>query len=130
MAIENRKNLFSQNTGVTTGAAKTNSERRVVSWPDREEVWKYCEELDSAVDPDKFFDYYDNRQWQTASGPVYDWKALFRAWDKKEYRRTPKKQPFSHRFGDDPVTPEALEDFMNNSESLLNRLRKGGANGG
>lgn len=124
MAIENKNNLFSQNTGETTGAAKTNSGRRVVSWPSREEVWKYCDELESLVDPDKFFDYYDKRNWQTASGPVYDWQALFRAWDKKEFRRTPKKKTFSYRYGEQPINSEDIEDFMRDDKQQeeLNRI--------
>lgn len=108
------------------------TERRVLSWPSREEVWKYCEELDSSVDPDKFFDYYDERNWQTASGPVYDWQALFRAWDKKEFRRAPKKKTFSLRYGEDPVNADALkafneEDAQEQLNRVLNKLRKIGA---
>lgn len=131
MSIEKNKYFFSQNTGETTGGANTgdnagaaNTGVRVVSWPSREEVWKYGEELESVVDPDRFFDYYEERKWQTASGPVYDWKALFRSWDRREFRQKPKKKLFSHRCGSNPISQADLEAFMEEHKKADERLKR------
>ena len=44
------------------------------------------------VDAQKFFDYYENNNWQTKNGdPIQDWHSLAITWSKKE---NPKPQPY------------------------------------
>lgn len=125
MAIDlpkNNNNSFGLSTGVKTGVANTGAK---LVQPNRQLVYEYCEELASKVNPDKFFDYYEERSWKIGGEPIKDWKAVFRRWDKTEFEKPKKKPTFSHRFGSNPVTDESLAAFMAESESLLRKLRGG-----
>ena len=114
-AIDLTKNnniSFGQSTGEKTGGVNTGA---MLVQPDRQQVRDYAGEINSVVDPDRFFDYYDERQWEIGGGPINDWKALFRSWDAKEYRkqRIPvKKSQVQHVYGTNPVTDEDLIAFM------------------
>lgn len=53
--------------------------------PTREEVREYAKETGSTLDPDKFFDYYDERDWTDKNGePINDWKKCFKGWERRE----------------------------------------------
>lgn len=45
---------------------------------------RYGNELRSSVDPEKFFSYYAKSNWTTNGQRIDDWKALFRAWDRRQ----------------------------------------------
>ena len=80
--------------------------------PERQQVWDYSDEIDSAVDPDKFFDYYSEREWTICGEPIRDWKAVFRRWNDTQFKRkTVKKYP-QYRYGEQPVSDDELEKFM------------------
>lgn len=122
MAIDltkNNNNYFSQSTGEKTGGVNTGA---MLVQPDRHQVWEYAEELNSNVDPDKFFDYYDEKHWTIRGEPINDWKAVFRRWNETEFRRTPKKKTFSYRYGEQPVNSEDVEAFMHNDQEHLDKI--------
>ena len=49
--------------------------------PDVEEVKKYREERKSAVDAERFVDYYASVGWKVGKNHMRDWKAAFRRWE-------------------------------------------------
>lgn len=107
---ENNIISFSQSTGEITGEP---TGAKLVQ-PNRQQVKDYAGEIKSVVDPDRFFQYYEERQWEIGGSPINDWKALFRSWDAKEYRkRTPvRKTQVRHIYGSNPVADEDLTEFM------------------
>ena len=56
--------------------------------PSREEIEAYCRERGNGIDPDYFHDYYAAAGWQVGQNPVRDWRALVRAWEKRDTRRS------------------------------------------
>lgn len=52
--------------------------------PSAEEIADYCAERGNRVDPAKFADYYAARGWKVGSGPMKDWKAAVRTWERRE----------------------------------------------
>lgn len=68
-----------QSTGAKTGK------------PNIDDVKAYCKELNSYVDPDKFYDYYEERDWTIAGEAISNWKAVFRSWNEREFKKKPTK---------------------------------------
>lgn len=67
----------------------------------------------------KFYDYYAERNWTIAGQPINDWKAVFRSWHKREFRRKPKSYL---------VTAGDAEAYTHNDQEhldgILARLKK------
>ncbi len=51
--------------------------------PTLEEIQAYCDERDSVVDPNEFFDFYTAKGWKVGNSPMKDWKAAFRTWESR-----------------------------------------------
>lgn len=86
--------------------------------PTLEMVMKYGNELRSNVDPEKFFEYYGKSKWTIAGEKIEDWRALFRAWDKRELSRKPpesagKKKLQIADYGEDKKFTEYADWFTN-----------------
>lgn len=55
----------------------------VCATPTLDEVRSYCEERNSTVDPEAFFDYYERSGWRlTRGGQMKNWKAALRSWER------------------------------------------------
>lgn len=52
--------------------------------PSLTDVQRYATQRKGRVDPRKFYDYYAARQWASPRGRIYDWQAVYRAWEVKE----------------------------------------------
>ena len=52
--------------------------------PERGEIESYCRERNNGIDPNYFYDYYAAAGWQVGQHPVRDWRALIRAWEKRD----------------------------------------------
>lgn len=65
---------------------KEKKEKKVFLPPTIEEVDKYCKERKNNVNPSKFIDHYQAREWKFKTGsPVKDWKACVRTWEHNGY---------------------------------------------
>lgn len=76
--------------------------------PTREEVRAYCQERNSGVNPETFYDYYEANGWKMGRLAMKDWKAAFRYWEtngigKANKGNTSGKVPGS--FWDSPQRP-------------------------
>lgn len=56
--------------------------------PEREEIESYCRERGNGIDPDYFYDYYAATGWQVGQHPIRDWRALVRAWEKRDAQKS------------------------------------------
>ena len=52
--------------------------------PSVEEVEAYCNERGNGINAQYFCDYYAARDWRLKSGPMKDWKAAVRTWERSE----------------------------------------------
>lgn len=89
---------------------RTEPERAAVP-PSRSEIVSFCSSEGLAIDPDKFFMYYERKNWQG----VTDWKARAKAWDRRERKKIVEELPAYYNAepirDPDPVpaTPEQVE---------------------
>ena len=87
--------------------------------PRLEEVEAYCSELHSNVNPSKFFNYYSEANWMLGGRPISDWRALFRSWHEREFKKRPSRaeeaRASRNRMAtmDDPEFAKAVEEFHN-----------------
>lgn len=55
--------------------------------PSQSDVRYYCSKSGLRVDPDRFWNYHNERDWVIGGSPVRDWRALLLKWDEKEKQR-------------------------------------------
>ena len=65
--------------------------------PTLQEVKEYCLERGNAVDPQKFFDYYESVGWKVGKNPMKNWKASVRYWESNQKKKD-KPQSFTEMF--------------------------------
>jgi len=68
-----------------------------------DEVEEYRLELESHVEADVFFDYYQARGWMWRNTPIVDWKAVFRNWDRNLRKAQGTKTVSSTRPAEDHI---------------------------
>ena len=52
--------------------------------PTVEEIRAYCRERGNAVEPRRFFDFYEAKGWRIGNQPMQDWQAAIRTWEGRE----------------------------------------------
>lgn len=78
--------------------------------PTLEEVRAYCTERKNTVDPVRFVEYYQMREWKLSGGKrMKDWKAAVRYWETREKNKQPSGTKFSNFEG-----RQQSEEEMNN----------------
>lgn len=59
-------------------------ERKKFIKPTIEEIKKYCQERKNNIEANKFFDFYEAKNWFIGKNKMVDWKACIRTWEKRE----------------------------------------------
>ena len=78
--------------------------------PTLDEVRAYCTERKNTVDPVRFVEYYQMREWKLSGGKrMKDWKAAVRYWETREKSKQPSGTKFSNFEG-----RQQSEEEMNN----------------
>ena len=52
--------------------------------PTVEEISAYCQERNSPISAEQFFNFYESKGWRIGSSPMKDWRAAVRTWEAKE----------------------------------------------
>jgi hypothetical protein len=84
MADENRlvndndNDNENENNNVNLNLNECAKRDRVISF---EDIFNYCKERNSTVDPHEFYLHYHNRDWISGGSKIADWKALIRTWE-------------------------------------------------
>jgi hypothetical protein len=55
--------------------------------PTADEIRAYCRERGNAVDPQRFFDFYEAKGWRVGNQPMKDWQAAVRTWEGRDSAR-------------------------------------------
>ena len=56
--------------------------------PSIEEIKTYCEERNNGVNPEKFYNFYESKDWYVGKNKMKDWKASVRTWERNEDNST------------------------------------------
>lgn len=59
--------------------------------PTIDEIKAYCKERNNNVDPNKFFDFYEAKDWMIGKNKMKDWKACVRTWEKPSAKKDIKR---------------------------------------
>jgi hypothetical protein len=82
--------------------------------PSVEDVENYRQKIGSKVDAQLFTDFYQANGWRQSNGnPVKDWKAAFRAWDRREKAEKPKRKPEKDPFENDSFDAADFDRLVN-----------------
>jgi hypothetical protein len=77
-----RQSNTGNNTSTNTTRKRESTKRKPFVPPTLEEVEKYCESRNNAVNARKFFDYFTASDWVDAKGnPVRNWKQKIITWE-------------------------------------------------
>ena len=65
---------------------KTIKDERGLSFlkPTIDDIGYYCQERNSIIDAELFFDYYESIDWMIGNSKMKNWKACVRTWEKRE----------------------------------------------
>lgn len=78
---------------------KDNGEKRKRFFPPTvEEVRAYCESRKNGIDPQRFVDFYQSKNWMVGKNKMTDWKASVRTWEginKKQQKEIQDKNKFN-----------------------------------
>lgn len=79
-----------------------NKEPVVVAFrpPTLDEVKEYCDERNSGISAEHFYDYYSSNGWQVGRTKMKDWKAAVRTWERTEFKRSEPKTTTTLSDGD------------------------------
>lgn len=79
-----------------------NKEPVVVAFrpPTLDEVKEYCNERNSGISAEHFYDYYSSNGWQVGRTKMKDWKAAVRTWERTEFKRSEPKTTTTLSDGD------------------------------
>jgi len=89
----------------------SNRERRFTP-PSLQEVTDYCNQRGNNVDPERFINFYQSKDWMVGKNKMKDWKAAIITWEKRDQDKAKGK-----RTQTDEEFEEELRRFMENDES-------------
>lgn len=81
MDVENGRQALSTKSRQVVKTEK--QPKKAFSKPTVEEITEYCKERNNGVNPQKFFDYYEVRNWKPkgSTTQMVNWKAAVRTWE-------------------------------------------------
>lgn len=64
--------------------------------PSLDEVREYCDQRNSPIDPEEFYNWYEANGWKVGKNPMKNWHSAIVTWEKKREKEVPqrKREPF------------------------------------
>ena len=85
--------------------------------PTIEEIREYCLERNNNVDAERFYDFYESKDWMIGKNKMKDWKACVRTWERGNKRQ---EENLPSWFG-----KEVKEEVNEERKKLAEQLTKG-----
>lgn len=60
--------------------------------PTVEQVTEYCKERGNGIDPERFVNFYQQKNWMVGKNKMVDWRAAVRNWEARDKAEHPKSQ--------------------------------------
>lgn len=105
---EIKRNEMKLNNNINNNKKEKEKEKETPDKPKRfippslDEIKTFCKERNSAVNPEKFYDYYESVGWKRGKNSIKNWKACLRSWEGRNSSQAPPK----------PNNSEILKDFF------------------
>ena len=106
------------NTGSIKNTSVFNTTRleNPLNNPTLDDVVAYAKEINSSVNPQRFFTYYERREWVDKNGLNFDWKQKLREWGtynlEKSTTSTSKNAPAKCDFTNDTSFQSSVADLL------------------
>jgi len=82
-SIEYRDKIDNTSNEVLSKEKINKREKRFVK-PTVEEIKAYCEERGNGIDAERFYDFYESKDWYVGKNRMHDFKACIRNWERRE----------------------------------------------
>lgn len=63
--------------------------KKVFSKPTLQEIKDYCNERKNNVDAERFYNFYESKNWMIGKNKMKDWKACVRTWEQRDRENLP-----------------------------------------
>ena len=108
---ENKKPNVNVNVNVNDNI-KENTKRKVTfKKPTIEEIKNYCLERNNGIDANKFYDFYESKDWYIGKNKMKDWKACIRTWENKSVKKAETPEWFNKNFNEKKERILTKEDY-------------------
>ena len=125
---ERPENGTTDGTADGTGNKKNKESKRIERGkfpPSRAEVSKYVHDMGYGMDPEKFYDYYQETDWTKKNGQkIRDWKASVRTWERREKEFGAKEQVITKPVIEPPKYKEFEPDPVIDAVEMPEEMRK------
>ena len=74
------------------------------------EIRDYCRERGNAVDPQRFFDFYEAKGWRVGNQPMKDWQAAVRTWEGRDSMKPCEPGGFAKKGGRPALVQHTFTD--------------------
>lgn len=89
-----------------------NDKKNIFIPPTLDEVKAYCKERNNKIDPEKWFDFYESKNWMIGKNKMSNWKAAVRTWEKSDnIKSTTSKAANKGNFDQRKYTDEDFESL-------------------
>lgn len=109
----NRININEEINNKEKDIYKYISKKKVFSKPTLQEIINYCNERNNNVDANRFYDFYESKDWMVGKNKMKDWKACVRTWEQRNKETTPSW------FGKEIKERERTEDEERELQELI-----------
>lgn len=65
--------------------------------PSLDEVREYCDQRNSPIDPEEFYNWYEANGWKVGKNPMKNWHSAIVTWEKKREKEVPQRKRESRR---------------------------------
>jgi hypothetical protein len=99
-------NIYNINNNI-----KENIKRKKFIKPSLQELKNYCIEINSKIDAQRFFDYYEANGWIAGKVSMKDWKAAIRNWTRNDFNSCKSKSTINKHDYQKEITQKELDQY-------------------
>lgn len=97
-------------------------QKKQMKAPSLQQVETYAEDKGLNVDAEEFWTYYTARGWTSGGEPIYNWKAMLRAWSQRQHKAPAPQTMNTTKTETVTTTDTSATDDQNERERLLRAL--------
>lgn len=86
-------NIINNNKLINKESISKDIPKKVFVKPTLQEISDYCLERNNGINPNKFYDFYESKNWMIGKNKMKDWKACVRTWEQHESKQDNSKLP-------------------------------------
>jgi hypothetical protein len=89
------RSLKKERTHIVSGVGKPRELKPSFTPPTLDEVTAYCKERNRGVDPEKWFNFYEAKDWMIGKNKMKVWRSAVHTWEKDDSTTASTTQPSS-----------------------------------